>query len=42
VSKDGLVDGAELVFEGVKKSTDYHQEMNGQHYEEWIRLNFQL
>lgn len=37
MSEDGLVEGAADVFEGVKKATDYHQEMNSDHYEEWIR-----
>ncbi len=37
VSETGLVDGAELVFLGKKQSTDYHEEMNGVHFEEHIR-----
>lgn len=38
VSEDGLVDGADDVFVGVKKAADYHAEMNSTHYEDWIRF----
>ena len=36
VSEDGLLSGADDVFVGVKKAADYHSEMNGMHYEDWI------
>ena len=38
VSDSGLVEGAELIFLGKKKSTDYHEEMNGEHFEEHVRF----
>eukprot|EP00116_Pleurobrachia_bachei_P005441 sb/3465703/ len=38
MSDDGLVDGAADVFVGVKNSKgDYHHEMNGEHYEKWMK-----
>jgi len=37
MSEEGLVQGAADVFEGVKKPGDHHQEMNSDHYEDWIR-----
>ena len=37
VSEDGLLQGADDVFVGVKKAEDYHSEMNGEHYEEYAR-----
>ena len=37
MSQDGLVAGAELVFEGRKKAQDYHEEMNGEHFEEHLK-----
>ena len=42
MSEEGLVEGAADVFVGVKKSEDYHTEMNSQHYEEWIRYYFYI
>lgn len=36
VSEMGLVKGAELVFVGEKNSKDYHEEMNGEHFEKHI------
>ena len=38
MSEDGLLEGAEDVFVGVKKAEDYHSEMNGEHFEDWIQL----
>ena len=32
-----MVRGSEKAFIGVKNSRDYHEEMNGEHYEEYIR-----
>ena len=32
-----IVHGAELVFEGKKQTEDYHQEMNGAHFEEHLK-----
>lgn len=37
VSEDGLLEGAEDVFIGVKKAEDYHSEMNGLHFEDYVR-----
>ena len=36
----GLVKGAELVFVGEKNSKDYHEEMNGEHFEKHIEWAF--
>lgn len=36
VSEEGLLGGADLVFIGQKKAADYHSEMNGEHFEEYI------
>ncbi|XP_046544150.1 uncharacterized protein LOC124254280 [Haliotis rubra] len=32
----GLIDGCELVFEAKKSSGDYHQEMNGEVFMDWM------
>ena len=32
-----IVHGAELIFEGKKQTEDYHQEMNGAHFEKHLR-----
>lgn len=37
VSEDGLLDGADDIFFGVKKAEDYHTEMNGEHFEDYIQ-----
>ena len=37
VTENGLVKGAEKVFRGKKVTDDYHQEMNGRHFEEHLR-----
>jgi hypothetical protein len=37
VSETGLVHGAELVFLGKKQAADYHEEMNGLHFEDHLR-----
>ena len=37
VSEKGLVKGAEKIFIGEKNSKDYHEEMNGPHFEDHIR-----
>lgn len=37
VNKNGLVKGAEKVFRGKKVTQDYHEEMNGPHFEEHLR-----
>lgn len=37
MSKNGLLKGAEKVFIGKKKAEDYHEEMNGIHFEEHLR-----
>lgn len=36
-SKDGFLEGCMKCFIGKKGSTDYHDEMNAAHYEEWFR-----
>lgn len=35
-SKDGFVEEASLVFKSKKNTADYHDEMNGDHFEEWL------
>ena len=35
-SKHGFVPGAELVFQSKTKSTDYHDEMNGEAFLDWF------
>ena len=35
--EDGIVKNTVKVFVGQKKAKDYHSEMNGQHFEEYIR-----
>ena len=37
VSEDGLLVGADDVFIGVKKAKDYHSEMNGEHFENYLK-----
>ena len=37
VSENGLLEGAEKIFFGKKVTKDYHDEMNGPHFEEYIR-----
>lgn len=36
-SEDGFLKGAELCFVGKKGTSDYHNEMNAKHYEEWFK-----
>lgn len=36
-SEEGFVDGGLLIFESKKKTEDYHDEMNSEHFEEWLR-----
>ena len=38
VSEEGIVAGTEKVFVGVKNARDYHDEMNGEHFEDYLRL----
>jgi len=38
MSEDGMLEGADDVFIGQKNSPDYHSEMNGIHFEEFIKL----
>ena len=33
---EGWVEGADLVFRSKRNSTDYHDEMNSDHYIEWL------
>ena len=33
---EGWVEGADLVFKSKTNSADYHDEMNNQHYIEWL------
>lgn len=37
ITKDGLVDGAELVFEAKKRTGDYHGQMNWENFSKWFR-----
>lgn len=37
ITKDGLVDGAELVFEAKKRTGDYHGQMNWNNFSKWFR-----
>ena len=34
-SEDGFLDGCGECFVGVKNTSDYHHEMNGDHFENW-------
>jgi len=36
-SKEGFVPGASLVFTSKTNSADYHDEMNGEHFQEWMK-----
>ncbi|XP_026324028.1 uncharacterized protein LOC113233205 [Hyposmocoma kahamanoa] len=36
-SEEGFVDGGLLIFKSKKKTEDYHDEMNSDHFEEWLR-----
>ena len=38
-SKLGWVDGSALVFQSKKSTGDYHDEMTGEHFEEWFHDN---
>ena len=37
ITKDGLIDGAELVFEAKKRTGDYHGQMNWENFSKWFR-----
>jgi hypothetical protein len=37
VTENGLIKGAEDIFEGKKLAADYHEEMNGLHFEDHLR-----
>lgn len=36
-SEDGFLNGGELCFVGKKGTSDYHNEMNSDHYQEWFK-----
>lgn len=38
MTKDGWVDGAQLVFEAKKRTGDYHGQMNWENFSRWFRL----
>ena len=38
ITKDGWVDGAELVFEAKKRTGDYHGQMDWENFSKWFRI----
>ena len=35
--EDGWIEGTDLVFQSTKSTGDYHDEMNAERFEEWLR-----
>ena len=38
MSENEIIQGTQKAFIGVKNARDYHDEMNGEHFEEYVRF----
>ena len=38
MSENEIIQGRQKAFIGVKNARDYHDEMNGEHFEEYVRF----